>query len=41
MHVIGFTHDYKKTKIRPYSIPYLVGTIASDTLETRDYDFLT
>lgn len=41
IHVIGFTHDYKKTRIRPYSIPYLVGTIASDTLETRDYDFLT
>lgn len=41
MHVIGFTHDYKKTKIRPYSIPYLIGTIASNTLETKDYNFLT
>ena len=41
MHVIGFTHDYNRTKIRPYSVPYLVGTIASNTLETKEYDFLT
>lgn len=41
MHIIGFTHDYKKTKIRPFSVPYLIGTIASDILETKDYDFLT
>lgn len=41
MHVIGFTHDYKKTSIRPYSVPYLIGTIASNTLETKEYDFLT
>ena len=40
MHVIGFTHDFKKTKIRPYSIPYLIGTIAANTLETKAYDFL-
>ena len=41
MHVIGFTHDYKKTNIRPYSVPYLIGTIASNTLETKEYDFIT
>ncbi len=40
MHVIGFTHDYKRTKIRPYSIPYLVGTIASNVLESKEFVFL-
>lgn len=40
MHVIGFTHDHKRTFKRPYSIPYLIGTIASNTLERKEFEFL-
>lgn len=41
VHVIGFTHDYKRTKVRPYSVPYLVGSIANELLESKEFDFLT
>ncbi|MEM6517368.1 MAG: hypothetical protein AAF688_14390 [Bacteroidota bacterium] len=40
MHVIGFTHDFKRTKRRAYSVPYLVGEIAGDIMKSNDYDFL-
>jgi hypothetical protein len=29
MHKIGFDHDYKSTKRRPYSVPYAVGNFVS------------
>lgn len=41
LHVIGFTHDYDRTRRRPYSIPYLIGNLASDALESREFEFLT
>lgn len=28
LHKIGFDHDFKKTRRRPYSVPYAVGSIA-------------
>nr|WP_299486259.1 hypothetical protein [uncultured Allomuricauda sp.] len=40
VHVIGFTHDFKRTERRPYSIPYLTGTIAGSIMESNEYDFL-
>jgi len=41
LHVIGFTHDHERTRRRPYSIPYLIGTLASNTLESKEFDFLS
>ena len=32
MHVLGFTHDYKRTDNRPYSVPYYTGSIAEKIL---------
>ncbi len=29
MHKVGFEHDYKSTKRRPYSVPYAVGNFVS------------
>lgn len=34
MHVLGFTHDFKRTDRRPDSIPYLVGEIAGEVLKS-------
>jgi len=39
-HVLGFTHDYKRTERRPYSVPYLISTIANTILEGKEYEFL-
>jgi len=35
IHVIGFTHDFKRTEIRPHSVPYLVGSIAKEILKAE------
>ena len=39
VHVIGFTHDFKKTEVRPFSVPYLVGSIALEILKSKEYNF--
>jgi len=31
-HVFGFTHDYDRTALRPYSVPYGVGSIIENLM---------
>lgn len=35
LHQLGFYHDYRSTKYRPYSVPYAIGEIVEDILTNK------